>query len=117
MIGYDIVSGWWKLRQDPFLAKTLPSFFANKLASWVTGVPLHAYGCTLKAYRREVLEGIHLYGELHRFIPALASSVGARIAEIEVAHHPRKFGKTKYGPGRMVRGLLDLVTLKLLLAY
>lgn len=115
--GYDIVSGWRKSRKDSFISRNLPSFLANKLASWVSGVRLHDYGCTLKAYRREVLERIHLYGELHRFIPALASSVGARIAEIEVTHHPRKFGKSKYGFTRTFRVIVDLITLKLLLAY
>jgi glycosyltransferase involved in cell wall biosynthesis len=114
--GYDIVSGWRRSRKDS-LGKTFPSFFANKIASWVTGVPLHDYGCTLKAYRREVLEGIHLYGDFHRFIPALASAVGARVTEIEVTHHRREFGKSKYGAGRIIRVILDLVTLKLLLAY
>lgn len=114
--GYDIVSGWRKSRQDP-LSKRIPSWFANKLISWVTGVHLHDYGCTLKAYRREVLEGVELYGEMHRFIPALASANGARICEIAVTHHPRKFGKSKYGISRTFRVLIDLVTLKLLLAY
>ncbi|HEU0021247.1 MAG TPA: glycosyltransferase family 2 protein [Dehalococcoidia bacterium] len=114
--GYDIVSGWRKSRKDS-LIRTFPSFLANKLASWVTGVTLHDFGCTLKAYRSEVLEGIQLYGDLHRFIPALASSVGARVAEIEVNHHPRKFGKSKYGIARTFKVLIDLLTLKLLLAY
>jgi hypothetical protein len=114
--GYDIVSGWRKSRKDS-LIRTFPSLLANKLASWVTGVTLHDFGCTLKAYRSEVLEGIQLYGDLHRFIPALASSVGARVAEIEVNHHPRKFGKSKYGIARTFKVLIDLLTLKLLLAY
>ena len=114
--GYDIVSGWRKSRKDS-LIRTLPSFLANKLASWVTGVTLHDFGCTLKAYRREVLEGIQLYGDLHRFIPALASSVGARVTELEVNHHPRKYGKSKYGIARTFKVLIDLMTLKLLLAY
>ena len=107
--GYDIVSGWRKSRRDP-LSKRVPSLFANKIASWLTGVRLHDYGCTLKAYRREVLEGINLYGEMHRFIPALASAVGARITEVEVTHHPRKFGKSKYGISRTIRVILDLLT-------
>jgi glycosyltransferase involved in cell wall biosynthesis len=115
--GYDIVSGWRKSRKDAFLSRNLPSLLANKLASRVSGVRLHDYGCTLKAYRREVLERIHLYGELHRFIPALASSIGARVAEIEVTHHPRKFGKSKYGFTRTFRVIIDLITLKLLLTY
>jgi glycosyltransferase involved in cell wall biosynthesis len=115
--GYDIVSGWRRSRKDSFFSRSLPSLLANKLASRVSGVPLHNYGCTLKAYRREVLKGIHLYGELHRFIPALASSVGARVAEMEVTHHPRKFGKSKYGVTRTFRVMIDLITLKLLLTY
>ena len=114
--GYDIVSGWRKSRKDP-LSKRLPSIVANKLATWITGVHLHDYGCTLKAYRREVLEGVHIYGEMHRFIPALASSVGARIGELEVTHHPRMFGKSKYGIGRTLSVVIDLMTLKLLLSY
>ena len=115
--GYDIVSGWRKNRKDPLITKSLPSKLSNKLASWLTGVNLHDFGCTLKAYRREVVQGIQLYGELHRYIPAVASSMGVRVAEIEVAHHPRSRGKSKYGVTRLVRGLLDLVTLKLLLTY
>ena len=114
--GYDIVSGWRKFRKDP-LSKRLPSIVANKLATWVTGVHLHDHGCTLKAYRRDVLAGVHIYGEMHRFIPALASSVGARIGELEITHHPRMFGKSKYGIGRTLRVVLDLMTLKLLLTY
>jgi glycosyltransferase involved in cell wall biosynthesis len=114
--GYDIVSGWRKARKDS-LIRTLPSFLANKLTSWVTGVKLHDFGCTMKAYRREILEGVQLYGDLHRFIPALASTVGARITEIDVNHHPRKFGKSKYGISRTFKVVIDLVTLKLLLVY
>ena len=115
--GYDIVSGWRKARTDPLISKRLPSMLSNKLASWVTGVPLHDNGCTLRAYRREVIDEIHLYGDLHRFIPALASSIGARMTEIEVKHHPREYGKSNYGITRIVRGMLDLITLKLLLDY
>ncbi len=115
--GYDIVSGWRKDRKDPFLTKGLPSKLSNKLASWLTGVSLHDFGCTLKAYRREVIEGIQLYGELHRYIPAVASSMGVRVAEVEVKHHSRPHGKSKYGISRLVRGLLDLMTLRLLLSY
>lgn len=115
--GYDIVSGWRKDRKDALLTKTLPSKFSNRLASWLTGVELHDYGCTLKAYRREVLDQIHLYGELHRYIPAVASSIGVRVAEIEVRHHERKSGSSKYGAGRLVRGLFDIITVKLLLTY
>ena len=115
--GYDIVSGWRKARKDPLITKALPSKLSNKLASWLTGVSLHDYGCTLKAYKKEVIESISLYGELHRYIPAVASSIGVKVAEIEVKHHARNFGKSKYGAGRLVRGLLDLLTVKLLLTY
>ena len=115
--GYDIVSGWRRARKDPFIGKRLPSMLSNKVASWFSGVKLHDYGCTLKAYRREVIDQINLYGELHRYIPAVASFIGVRVAEIEVKHHARKHGKSKYGSGRLVRGVLDLIALKLLLTY
>ncbi|PWH18813.1 MAG: glycosyltransferase [Anaerolineae bacterium] len=115
--GYDVVSGWRKNRQDAFLTRTLPSKIANWLISVVTGVHLHDYGCTLKAYRREVLTGFRLYGEMHRFIPAYASSVGARMVEIPVHHHPRKYGKAKYGLGRTFKVILDLFTVKFLMSY
>lgn len=112
--GYDVVSGWRKKRKDAQLSRKLPSMLANRLISKVTGVYLHDYGCTLKAYRREVFEHIRLYGEMHRFIPAYAALAGASIAEIEVSHHPRRFGVSKYGITRTVRVILDLVTLKFL---
>lgn len=115
--GYDVVSGWRVDRQDTFLTRTLPSRIANGLISTVTGVHLHDYGCTLKAYRREVITGFRLYGEMHRFIPAYANSVGARIIEIPVRHHPRRFGKTKYGLARTLKVVLDLFTVKFLLSY
>jgi len=115
--GYDVVSGWRKDRKDAFLTRTLPSRLANALISWVTGVHLHDYGCTLKAYRREVLQGFRLYGEMHRFIPAYAAAVGARITEIPVRHHPRRFGRSKYGLMRTLKVLLDLFTVKFLLSY
>ncbi|MCH7744812.1 MAG: glycosyltransferase family 2 protein [Chloroflexi bacterium] len=115
--GYDIVSGWRKDRKDSFLTKSLPSKLSNMLASWLTGVHLHDYGCTLKAYRREVIERINLYGELHRYIPAVASSIGANVAEIDVKHSARLYGKSKYGMGRLLRGFLDLISLKLMLSY
>ncbi len=115
--GYDVVSGWRKDRQDAFLTRTLPSKIANWLISVVTGVHLHDYGCTLKAYRREVLTGFRLYGEMHRFIPAYASSVGARIIELPVRHHPRRYGKAKYGLGRTFKVILDLFTVKFLMSY
>jgi len=115
--GYDLVSGWRKKRQDGRLLRTIPSKIANRLISRVTAVPLHDYGCTLKAYRREVLEEIELYGEMHRFIPAYAAMVGAAIAELPVDHHPRLRGKSKYGLSRIFRVLLDLLTVKFLTTY
>jgi len=115
--GYDVVSGWRIKRKDTFLTRTLPSLFANKLISIVTGVHLHDYGCTLKAYRREVLTGFRLYGEMHRFIPVYANSVGAKILEIPVRHHPRKYGKAKYGLERTIKVILDLFTVKFLNSY
>jgi len=115
--GYDLVSGWRKNRKDDALTRNFPSMLANKLISRVTGVELHDYGCTLKAYRRPVLEGFRLYGEMHRFIPVFASSVGARITEVVVNHHPRRFGKTKYGLERTVKVILDLFTVKFLVSF
>src|SRR5919108_6308529 len=111
--GHDVVSGWRKHRQDS-LMRRLPSRVANWLISRVTGVVLKDYGCTLKAYRREVLDNVRLYGEMHRFIPAYAAWAGASVTEIEVAHHPRSFGKSKYGLSRTLRVLLDLMTAKFL---
>ncbi len=115
--GYDVVSGWREKRKDNFITRTLPSMFANKLISWVTGVHLHDYGCTLKAYRREVITGFRLYGEMHRFIPVYANSVGAKLIEIPVRHHPRKYGKAKYGLDRTLKVILDLFTVKFLNSY
>ena len=115
--GYDLVSGWRFHRQDKFFTRTLPSRIANALISAVTGVKLHDYGCTLKAYRREVLTGFRLYGEMHRFIPVYADSVGAKIVEVKVHHHARKFGKAKYGLERIFKVILDLFTAKFLTAY
>ena len=115
--GYDLVSGWRKDRKDNALTRTIPSNIANGLISAVTGVHLHDYGCTLKAYRREVLGGFRLYGEMHRFIPVFAHSVGARITEIPVSHHPRQFGKANYGLDRTAKVILDLFTVKFLLEY
>ena len=115
--GYDLVSGWRKDRQDNRFTRTIPSNIANGLISRVTGVHLHDYGCTLKAYRRDALEGFRLYGEMHRFIPVFAHSVGARIAELPVRHHARKFGKAKYGLERTIKVILDLFTVKFLLDY
>lgn len=115
--GYDVVSGWRKRRQDQYLTRTLPSNLANGLISWVTGVQLHDYGCTLKVYRREVITGFRLYGEMHRFIPVYANSVGARIVEMPVNHHARRFGKAKYGLERTIKVILDLFTVKFLTSY
>lgn len=115
--GYDLVSGWRKDRKDNALTRNLPSAIANWMISTVTGVHLHDYGCTLKAYRRDALEGFRLYGEMHRFIPVYASSVGARITEVPVKHHARKFGKANYGLERTIKVLLDLFTVKFLLSY
>jgi glycosyltransferase involved in cell wall biosynthesis len=114
--GYDVVSGWRENRQDPFLNRRLPSMIANNLISAITNIHLHDYGCSLKAYRAEVVKNIQLYGELHRFIPAIASWQGVAVTEIPVTHHPRRFGTSKYGINRTVRVLLDLVTVRFLLS-
>jgi glycosyltransferase involved in cell wall biosynthesis len=115
--GYDVASGWRKNRKDPLLKRRFPSALANRLISWLTRVKLHDYGCTLKAYRRDILKDVRLYGEMHRFIPAYASWVGARITEMEVVHHPRKHGKSKYGLSRTSSIILDLITILFLLRY
>lgn len=115
--GYDVVSGWRVDRQDKMLTRRLPSQMANWLISKVTRVQLHDYGCTLKAYRREVLTGFRLYGEMHRFIPVYPRMVGAKITEVPVRHHARRYGKTKYGLGRTLKVILDLFTVKFLLDY
>jgi len=115
--GYDIVSGWRADRKDKYLTRRLPSHCANWLISFITRVKLHDYGCTLKAFRREVIENINLYGELHRFIPALASTIGVSIAEIKVNHRPRRFGKSKYGLKRSIKVVFDLLTVKFMLSY
>jgi glycosyltransferase involved in cell wall biosynthesis len=115
--GYDVVSGWRKNRQDNALTRNLPSHIANWIISQVTGVHLHDYGCTLKAYRREVVTSFRLYGEMHRFIPVYAHAVGAKIIEVPVRHHPRKYGQAKYGLERTLKVLLDLFTVKFLLSY
>jgi len=115
--GYDLVSGWrWK-RKDNFLTRILPSKIANFLISMITGVKLHDYGCTLKAYRSEVVKNIRLYGEMHRFVPAVASLLGINVAEVKVNHRKRKAGKSKYGIGRTIRVILDLITVKFLISY
>jgi glycosyltransferase involved in cell wall biosynthesis len=115
--GYDVVSGWRYNRQDSYITRTLPSQIANWLISKVTRVKLHDYGCTLKAYRREVITGFRLYGEMHRFIPVYANSFGAKITEVKVHHHPRKFGKAKYGLERTIKVILDLFTVKFLTSF
>lgn len=113
----DLVSGWRKKRQDPFFSRRLPSIIANWLISKVTGVKLHDYGCSLKAYRREVIKNLRLYGEMHRFIPAVASWYGVRVAEVETIHHPRLKGKSKYGITRTIKVVLDLITVKFLQSF
>lgn len=115
--GYDLVSGWrWK-RKDKFFTRILPSKIANFLISVITGVKLHDYGCTLKAYRSEVVKNIRLYGEMHRFVPAVASLLGINVTEVKVNHRRRKAGKSKYGIGRTIRVILDLITVKFLISY
>jgi len=113
----DLVSGWRKKRKDPFLSRRLPSIIANSLISKVTGVNLHDYGCSLKAYRRDVIKNLKLYGEMHRFIPAVASWYGVRIAEVETTHYPRLRGKSKYGISRTMKVVLDLITVKFLQSF
>jgi glycosyltransferase involved in cell wall biosynthesis len=115
--GYDVVTGWRFDRKDAFINRRLPSIIANKIISWTTRVALHDYGCTLKAFRREVIKNIRLYGEMHRFIPAIASGMGISYTEIKVNHRPRRFGTTKYGISRTIRVILDLITVKFLLSF
>ena len=115
--GNDVVSGWRKHRKDPFLTRRLPSIIANRIISWIGGVYLHDYGCTLKAYRRDILKNIRLYGEMHRFIPIYAHWIGARVAEIPVRHFPRGSGSSKYGMSRVFKVVLDLMVVKFLLSY
>jgi glycosyltransferase involved in cell wall biosynthesis len=115
--GYDVVSGWRKNRQDKAVTRKFPSMIANRLISWIGGVPLHDYGCTLKAYRLESLQHVRLYGEMHRFIPILASWEGARVAELPVAHHARTMGKSKYGLSRTFKVVFDLMTIKFMASY
>jgi glycosyltransferase involved in cell wall biosynthesis len=115
--GYDVVSGWRKNRQDKLITRKIPSMLANRLISWIGGVPLHDYGCSLKAYRRESLEDVRLYGEMHRFIPIYASWAGARVTEIPVEHHARIMGKSKYGLSRTIKVIFDLMTIKFMASY
>lgn len=115
--GYDVVSGWRYDRKDKFFSRRLPSIIANKLIVKLTGVKIHDFGCSLKAYKKEIIDSINLYGEMHRFLPALAKWAGANITEIKVQHHPRKHGKSKYGISRTTKVILDLITVKFLLSY
>jgi len=115
--GYDAVSGWRKDRKDPFFTRRLPSIVANKMISLISGVRLHDYGCTLKAYKRDILKNIRLYGEMHRFIPIYAQWIGARVAEIPVNHFPRKSGSSNYGLSRIFKVILDLMVVQFLLSY
>jgi len=115
--GNDIVCGWRKDRKDTFITRRIPSMMANKLISWATGVSLHDYGCSLKVFRSEVVKPLRLYGEMHRFLPAIASQIGVKIAEVVVNHRARKAGTTKYGLSRTIRVVLDLATVKFLLSY
>jgi glycosyltransferase involved in cell wall biosynthesis len=114
--GFDVVSGWKKVRHDPW-HKTLPSRVFNFLVGWATGVPLHDHNCGLKAYRREIFDEVQLYGEMHRFVPVLAAARGWKVGEIVVQHHPRKFGYSKYGAKRFIKGLLDLITVYFLTGF
>ncbi len=115
--GYDVVSGWRKNRQDKLISRKIPSQIANRIISWIGGVPLHDYGCSLKAYRRDVIQDVKLYGEMHRFIPIYASWAGARVAEIPVDHHARTMGKSKYGISRTIKVVFDLMTIKFMASY
>ena len=115
--GYDIVNGWRRDRRDKWLTRRLPSFFGNKLVSWITGVHLHDYGCTLRGFRGEVVKDLKLYGEMHRYIPAIASRMGIRSTEIVVRHRERRFGRSKYGLGRTFRVILDVISIKFQLTY
>ena len=115
--GYDVVSGWRKNRQDKLISRKIPSQMANRIISWIGGVHLHDYGCSLKAYRRDVIQDVRLYGEMHRFIPIYASWAGARVAEIPVDHHARTMGKSKYGISRTIKVVFDLMTIKFMASY
>lgn len=115
--GYDIVAGWRHHRKDKFFSRRLPSMIANKIISMTTKVHLHDYGCSLKVFHKDVIKNVRLYGEMHRFIPAIASWMGVKVAEMKVNHRPRVAGKSKYGIGRTIRVVLDLVTVKFLLSY
>jgi glycosyltransferase involved in cell wall biosynthesis len=115
--GHDIVCGWRAKRRDPFVTRRIPSMIANRLISWATGVRLHDYGCSLKVFRSEVVKPLKLYGEMHRFLPAIASEMGVSISEVVVNHRPRRHGRSNYGLSRTIRVMLDLMTVKFLLSY
>jgi glycosyltransferase involved in cell wall biosynthesis len=115
--GYDVVSGWRKNRKDALVLRKIPSQIANRIISWIGGVPLHDYGCSLKAYRRDVIQDVRLYGEMHRFIPIYASWAGARVTEIPVDHHARTMGVSKYGISRTIKVVFDLMTIKFMASY
>jgi glycosyltransferase involved in cell wall biosynthesis len=115
--GYDLVVGWRHDRQDRWLSRKLPSLIANRLIAWITGVDVKDNGCTLKAFRADLIRQVRLYGELHRFIPAMTSTVGCQLAEVKVRHHPRRFGRSKYGLSRIYKVLLDIVTIKTLMVF
>jgi len=115
--GYDVVCGWRKERKDKLISRRIPSVVANWLIGKITGVPIHDNGCSLKAYRASIIKNVTLYGELHRFIPAMSTISGARIAEIEVNHHQRRFGRSKYGIGRVWRVALDIITVKMIISF
>lgn len=115
--GYDIVNGWRKKRKDKLISRKIPSFLANRLISFITRVKLHDYGCTLRGFRKEVVKSLTLYGEMHRYIPAIASRIGIKSAEITVNHRKRRFGKSKYGLARTFRVILDLISIKYLLSF
>ncbi len=115
--GYDVVSGWRKNRQDKLISRKIPSQIANRVISWIGGVKLHDYGCSLKVYRRDVIQDVKLYGEMHRFIPIYASWAGARVTEIPVDHHARTMGKSKYGISRTIKVIFDLMTIKFMASY
>jgi len=115
--GYDVVTGWRKHRKDPLISRRMPSWIANRLIVLITGIKVRDSGCTMKAIRREILANVKLYGEMHRFLPALVHWMGANIGEIEISHHPRRYGKTKYNLSRTFRVVLDLINVKFLLRY
>lgn len=115
--GYDVVCGWRKDRKDKLISRRIPSIIANWIIGWITGVSIHDNGCSLKAYRNVIIKNVTLYGEMHRFIPAMSTLAGARITEIVVNHHPRRYGKSKYGIGRSWRVIMDIITVKMITGF